>query len=111
MGGNNMDFINASTILFGFIGLICGIAIMVAASKAGLNRDKQAAKLLLEDADNKAKNIVKQAQLDGKTQVYDLKLQAEKEIKERRNELQDYESKLMRREDQLNFRDETLSCC
>lgn len=98
-----------TSIIFGLLGLAIGICIMLLASRMGLNRDKQKAKLVLEEAENKAKNTIKQAVLDGKTQVYDLKLQAEKEIKERRNELQDFETKLMRREDSLNFRDETMN--
>lgn len=90
-------------------GLALGIAIMVLLSKFDLNRDKQKAKIILDDADAKAKNLVKQAVLDGKTQVYDLKLQAEKEIKDRKNELNDLENKLLRREDSLNYRDETIN--
>ena len=95
--------------IFGVVGVIIGVVIMVMTSKAGLNRDKQKAKLILEDADVKAKNVVKQAVLDGKTQVYDLKLQAEKEIKDRKSELNDLENKLIRREDSLNYRDETIN--
>ena len=95
--------------IFGVVGLIIGIVIMVMRSKAGLNRDEQKAQLILEDADTKAKNVVKQAVLDGKTQVYDLKLQAEKEIKDRKSELNDLENKLIRREDALNYRDETIN--
>ncbi|MBQ3961989.1 MAG: ribonuclease Y, partial [Erysipelotrichaceae bacterium] len=64
---------------------------------------------ILDEANNQAKNTVKQAVLDGKTQVYDLKLQAEKEIKEKRSEVLDHENKLQRREDSLNFRDENLT--
>lgn len=74
----------------------------------GANAKKEAKKVL-DDANTQAKNIVKQAVLDGKTQVYDLKLQAEKEIKERKSEVQDQENKLQRREDSLNFRDENLT--
>ena len=54
-------------------------------------------------------NLVRQAVLDGRTQAYELKLAAEKEVKERKQELQDKENKLTRREDNLNFRDETLT--
>ncbi|MBQ2583842.1 MAG: ribonuclease Y, partial [Erysipelotrichaceae bacterium] len=67
------------------------------------------AQKILDEANNQAKNTVKQAVLDGKTQVYDLKLQAEKEIKEKRSEVLDHENKLQRREDSLNFRDENLT--
>ncbi len=90
------------------ISIALGVAIMVVAAKLGLNRDQQKAKLIMDEAAIKAENTVRQAILDGKTQVYELKLAAEKELKERRQELHDDEQKLSRREDTLNFRDETL---
>ena len=92
-----------------FIGLVVGaLAILLYNSATGKNAKKEAQKIL-DEANNQAKNTVKQAVLDGKTQVYDLKLQAEKEIKEKRSEVQDHENKLQRREDSLNFRDENLT--
>ncbi len=103
------DLISPSLIIGCLIGLVIGVVIMVVMSKVGLNQDKLKAKQILDDADAKAKNTIKQAVLDGKTQVYDLKLQAEKEIKERRTELTDLENKLLRREDSLNYRDETIN--
>lgn len=103
------DLSTPSIVMVLFIGLLVGIIVMIVMSRLGLNRDKQRAQLILDEADAKAKNTIKQAVLDGKTQVYDLKLQAEKEIKERRTELNDFENKLLRREDSLNYRDETLN--
>ena len=92
-----------------FIGLVVGAAlVLLYYSATGKNAKKEAQKIL-DEANNQAKNTVKQAVLDGKTQVYDLKLQAEKEIKEKRNEVQNLENKLQRREDSLNFRDENLT--
>jgi ribonuclease Y len=90
-------------------GFALGIIIMVMLSKFGLNRDQQKAKLILEEANIKSDSIVRQAILDAKTQTYDLKLAAEKEIKESRQTLQEVELKLNRREDSLNFRSETLT--
>ncbi len=97
------------TFLAGIIGIALGLSIMIMASKLGLNRDQQKAKLMTDEASNKAENIVRQAVLDGKTQAYELKLAAERELKERRQELQEAEQKLSRREDNLSFRDETLT--
>ena len=97
------------SILSGIGGLAVGVIIMVITSRLGLNRDQQKAKLLLEEATIKSENLVRQAVLDGRTQAYELKLAAEKEVKERKQELQDKENKLTRREDNLNFRDETLT--
>ncbi len=104
-----MGEINLTSILFGVFGLLIGILIMTLVNNAGLTSAKREAKRVLEDAEAKAKSTLQQAVLDGKTQVYDLKLQAEKEIKERRSEIQSQESKLQRREDSLNFRDENLT--
>ena len=97
------------SILSGIGGLAVGVIIMMITSRLGLNRDQQKAKLLLEEAQIKSENLVRQAVLDGRTQAYELKLAAEKEGKERKQELQDKENKLTRREDNLNFRDETLT--
>ena len=90
-------------------GLAIGIGIMITISKVGLNKDQQKAELLLKEADAKADATVKQAVLDGRTQAHELKIAAEKEIKERKQKVTDLENKLLRREDNLNFRDETLA--
>lgn len=91
------------------IGLVVGaLLVLLAYAIIGKNAKKEAQKVL-DEANNQAKNTVKQAVLDGKTQVYDLKLQAEKEIKERKSEITEHENKLQRREDSLNFRDENLT--
>ncbi len=90
-------------------GLALGVVVMAMISKAGLNRDQIKAAKILEDATIKAENTVKQAILDGRTQTHELKIAAEKEIKERKAEVADMENKLLRRENNLNMRDETLT--
>ncbi|MDE6475373.1 MAG: ribonuclease Y [Erysipelotrichaceae bacterium] len=101
---NNMVIV----FLSGLAGLAIGFIIMIIISKAGLNRDQQKASMLLKEAETKADAVVKQAVLDGRTQAHELKIIAEKEIKDRKQEITDMEHKLLRREDTLNFRDETL---
>lgn len=81
---------------------------MIAYSKAGLNKNQQNAERILKDAENEAQARIKQAVLDGKTQAHDLRVEAEKEIKDRRQEATNLENKLLRREDNLNFREEAL---
>ena len=104
-----MNNLNLSSVLFLVIGLILGIIIHFLLNALSVGKAKSEAKSIIDEANIQAKNTVKQAVLDGKTQVYDLKLQAEKEIKERKSELQDQETKLLRREDSLNYRDENLT--
>lgn len=98
-----------TSVLFSILGLFIGIISMIFMSHIGLNKNKLKAKQIVDEAEKEAKNTLKQAALEGKTQVYDLKLQAEKEIKERRLEIQNLENKLLRREDSLNFRETSLS--
>ena len=61
-----------------------------------------------KEAERKADNIVKNAQLDGKTTVFEMKAAAEKEIKERKQEVQNMESKLLQREQSIDRRDIAL---
>lgn len=96
------------SILIGIVGLGAGLLIMWMLSRLGLNRDQQKAKLLLEEATIKSENLVRQAVLDGRTQAYEMKLEVEKEAKEKNREIQELQNKLMRREDSLNFRDEAI---
>ncbi len=104
-----MSSINFTSVLFGIIGLIIGVGLMLALNKTKLNKSKSEANKVLEEAQTQAKNTLKQSVLDAKTQAYELKLQAEKEIKEKKSELQEQETKILRREDSLNYRDENLT--
>ncbi len=96
--------------LFSFlagIGLMAGY--MIFSSRAGLNKAQQKALSLVEDATSKAEGVIRQAVLDGRTQAHELKLVAEKELKEKKQEIVDQETKLLRREDNINFRDQALT--
>ena len=104
-----MSNINFTSVLFGIIGLIIGVVLMLILNNTKLNKSKNEANKVLEDAQTQAKNTLKQSVLDAKTQAYELKLQAEKEIKEKKSELQEQETKILRREDSLNYRDENLT--
>lgn len=95
--------------LSGIAGILVGILVMTAVSRAGLNKNQQKAEQILKEAEIEADAKIKQAVLDGKTQAHELRVEAEKEIKERKQESMQHENKLLRREDSLNFRDEALS--
>ncbi len=99
---------NGSNLLFGVVGVLLGIIIMLIAAKMNLTKSQHQAKLTIEEAESEAKSLVKEATLEGKTVAHELKLEAEKEIKEKKAELQEKETQLFRREDSLNFRDEAL---
>lgn len=96
-------------IFAGIVGVLIGIGIMVLAGKTGLDQAKVKSQEILEEAKSKAETAVRQANLDGKQQVYDMKLKAEKELEGQKNKLRQTENKLIRREDTLNYREENLA--
>lgn len=99
-----------TSILLGLaVGLLIGVITMVVVSKIGLNKDQQKADLIIKEANLKAENLIKQGTLDGKSITHEMKLAAEKEIKERKAEVVESENKLLRREDALNYRDKALT--
>ncbi len=100
--------IDTSILLALLFGLIIGIILVMILNKIGVTRAKQKAQLLIQSAESESENTLREAILEGKTQAYELKLAAEKEVKERRGELSAYESRLDRREDNLNMRDKQL---
>jgi len=71
-----------------------------------LNKSKAA--MILNEAKVEAETLKRNAVLEGKNSAYELKLNAEKEIKAKRQEVTDYENKLVRREDSLNFKEERI---
>ena len=90
------------------LSVIVGAALMrtyiaLNVSKANVNAAK-----IIDDAETKADNLVKEAILDAKTQAYELRLEAEKEIKIRKQESTDFENKLLQREQSIDRRDITL---
>ncbi|MBR3310598.1 MAG: ribonuclease Y [Solobacterium sp.] len=97
-----------AAIFAGIVGVILGILVMMIAGKMGLDRNVAKSQDILEEANSKAETMLRQANLDGRQQVYEMKLQAEKELKDQRNKIQQTENKLVRREDSLNFREQNL---
>ena len=85
-------------LLIGFLGYFLFIKMKI--SKANVDASK-----IIDEANTKADNIVKEAILDAKTQAYELKLEAEKEIKKNRAEQSRYENKLLKREQGIDRRD------
>ncbi|MBQ6655476.1 MAG: ribonuclease Y [Erysipelotrichaceae bacterium] len=99
---------NMPLILCGIVGIFAGVIVMIVISRLGLNKNREKAALILKEANIEAESIKRQAVLDGKNSAYELKLAAEKEIKKQRQELNDVENKLIRRESSLNFKEEKV---
>ena len=88
-----------------FFGMIIIYTIM---GKLNLNRSKNEANKVLEDAESQADSIVREATLKAKTESYEIKLEAERDSKAQLDLIQKSQSKLDRRADNLDFRDANI---
>lgn len=100
--------ISLSILITGLSVFIITIIAVVVVNKLRLNSAENRAKMTIENAEKEAENIVRQAILEAKTESYELKLKAEKEVQEEMKSLHEYSAKLDRREENLNLRDETI---
>ena len=71
-------------------------------------RANNKAQKIIRDAEIKAEHLAKNAQLDGKQAVYEMKQEADREIKERKAEVAQLENKLSQREQSIDRRDAAL---
>ena len=90
------------------VGLLIGAFCVYLIPVFNFKKAQKRAAATTKEAERKADNIVKNAQLDGKTTVFEMKAAAEKEIKERKQEVQNVESKLLQREQSIDRRDLAL---
>ena len=97
-----------TAIFAGIVGIVIGILIMKIAGNMGLDRSAEKANAIVEEATAKAETLIRQANLDGNQQVYDMKLQAENEIKKQQNKLRQNDTELARREEKVKFREENV---
>ncbi|MEG1499829.1 MAG: ribonuclease Y [Clostridia bacterium] len=90
------------------VGLLTGyfVSKFVMAKKAG--KSKATAVKIIEDAYAEAKSIKKEAILETKEEVFKLKTEFDKEIKERRGDLQKTEDRLVQREEFIDKKELTL---
>ena len=82
-----MPGLNIATILSYVLAVAVGVLIYFVYAKLNISKANVSAQKIIDDATSKADNLVKEAILDAKTQAYELKLEAEKEIKEQKQKL------------------------
>ena len=99
-------------VIFTFLSYVLAIALGMGVMKLihslNISKANVSAAKIIEDANSKADNLIKEAILDGKNQAYELKLEAEKEIKAKKKEVNDFENKLLQREQSIDRRDIAL---
>ena len=76
------------SILLGLVGVVVGYLLRKSIAEAKITGAKNAAEQILEDATRDAENLKKEALLEAKDENHKLRTDIERELRERRNELQ-----------------------
>ena len=94
------------SILLIIFGLFCGfgLTLLVNFLREGIISKK--IDKMLDEANRNADKIKRDAVMEAKEKAYQLKLEVEKDIKEKKSELKDNETRLLQRESSLDKRDE-----
>ena len=88
------------------LGLVAGA---IVAYKLIPNNAKKQAENIIKEAEVKSSQIIKSAQIEGRSAALELKVAAEKEAKERKDEVLELEKKLVTREQQMDVREMVIS--
>jgi ribonuclease Y len=108
MGGTGMII----AIIIGVVALAVGLLVGYMARKymaeAKISSAEEEAKRILQDADKNADAKKREALLEAKDEIFGMRNEAEKDIKNRRNELQRFERRILQREEQLDNRGNNL---
>lgn len=96
------------SILLTLLGLVVGYYVRKTIAEAKIAGARGAAEQILEDAKRDAEALKKEALLEAKDEIHTLRIDAEQEVRERRNELQKQENRLLQKEENLDRKDESL---
>lgn len=96
------------SILLIMLGLFVGIIIMIVLNYIKNNLSGKKAESIIDKANKEADKIKRNYLLDAKEEAHKLKIETEKEIKEKKNEIKESEERLLLRESNIDKRDQTL---
>ena len=101
-------FLIPAVLLGAGIGIAIGYFYRKNVAEAKIAKAEDAVRTLLDDAQKKAEEIRKEKELEAKEEIYKLRTEAEKENRDRRNELQRTERRLFQREESLDKKIEAV---
>ena len=101
-------FLIPAVVLGAVIGIAIGYFYRKNVAEAKIAKAEDAVRTLLDDAEKKAEEIRKEKELEAKEEIYKLRTEAEKENRDRRNELQRTERRLFQREETLDKKIEAV---
>lgn len=98
-----MDVIELVTILIGaVVGILVGYIIRKNISEAKIGQAENLAKEIIEKANRDSETVQKEKLLEAKEEIHKWRTEAERENKERRNDLQIYEKRVIQKEEVLD---------
>lgn len=97
-----------ASILLVLLGLFIGAFIVIVLNNLRATRTSKKIETLLEQAKKDAEKIKRDYILDAKEEAHKLKIDTEKEVKEKKAEVKESEERLLLRENSMDRRDQTL---
>ena len=94
------------SILLVFFGFFCGFGLTFLVNYLREGATSKKIDKMLDEASKNADKIKRDAVMEAKEKAYQLKLEVDKDIKEKKSELKDNETRLLQREGSLDKRDE-----
>ncbi len=101
-------FLIPAVALGAIVGIVIGYFYRKNVAEAKIAKAEDAVRTMLDDAQKKAEEIRKEKELEAKEEIYKLRTEAEKENRDRRNELQRTERRLFQREESLDKKIEAV---
>ncbi len=101
---NNIAF----SILLILVGLFVGIIVMIIINSIRLKNASKKVQELLNNAKKEADKLKRDSILEAKEENHRLKIELDKETKEKKQEIKDSEERLLAREESMDRRDQTL---
>lgn len=101
---NNIAF----SILLILVGLFVGIIVMIIINSIRLKNASKKVQELLNNAKKEADKLKRDSILEAKEENHRLKVELDKETKEKKQEIKDSEERLLAREESMDRRDQTL---
>ena len=95
--------------LAGIVGMLIGLVLMNMIVKSKQEKARNSALDIVEDARNRAEELLKEAKIEGRKDIAEYRLQVEEVLETRKKDLDSQEQITLDREKNLNIRDQSLS--
>ncbi|MDD6283843.1 MAG: ribonuclease Y [Firmicutes bacterium] len=98
----------AAALIFAVIGFFCGVSHRKKKAEAAIGSAEEQAKRILSDAIKSAESKKKESVLEAKDEIHRLRSEADREIRDRRSEVQRQEHRLVQKEESLDKKLENI---